>query len=766
MAKNAAAKKIRQHNAQRETAATTLPVTDLRLVTMKGLSYFDLELLMRQGCKVDGVILHDRKLYIDRFIRKLHKSLREGGSNETWLGRIYSLKAYLSHCDQQGVEAMAEEGYHSYYHQLWQRVREYDPYKPLWLYQENEEVGLKESAARKLLDRVKSALQISGSFKASWEAQLSTFSSQEEPYKAYSQRELNTTLDRLLSYFGQLTAAIVKTDSPEAAIEVQVDGEMFVISGKKRPKGHVDVHTPFNQAMCSAYYLLAFFTAFNSSPLLDICRPLQRISDKKSDRTEEWFELTAYKRRGKTDVRAVVGGEVTANDVAELKVARSGWGFLVLLQTLSEAYHPESDGVLLYLLDLNQQPVAMTLQNLKASKLSQTLHLTIDNRSGVATPLLLTFNQLLDCQSYDRIYVDSEAGRVRREKKSLQVWSKRVTPVAFALIDAIQLSNAPLKNIVLPITLEEDESLLIANFCYSDGTPGSLRLEASYRPFLERMIVYAESRNYGPKSKKPRYLLPLGGKGNTGTYQWQRLVPSLSTLSDYGIQSGDYLLNLSSSRFRQTAAGIARTKNNSTELHIALILQNSLSTIFTHYSDDNPDDNRRVMHQALMVIERLAKGQSLEQAKSLVAESLNMEVLTIDQLNARSARSNVAGTFCDGGKHPEQRKTARRAKKLKALDRDEQLACFQYDQCIECRHGKLVDDLNAIWRLLSFAECIDEAADRFPAQHQKNLGESVRRIHLAIAHNLSEPTISAAHHKLATQGRHPYWQSIENVIIC
>ncbi|TOQ81085.1 hypothetical protein CGG88_12005 [Vibrio parahaemolyticus] len=758
-----------KHKERREAKPHSL-LTDRVSLKVKGDNYpIELDRLRFYGCNLDGKLDESRQQGLDQFRKSLHESLRSNGSNATWYNLYRALEQYLMHCDSIGLLPFSKEGFRSYNCMLWARIRAYNPHKAMWQYEDSEVLGITEKSARAMNNYVRSALQRCGVFDNAWALQLKPFSRRGiTPHTAYSYNELLLITRRLLSYFSDLVEGILKSKSTTKPVNVTVDGVTWQVGGGisdvKTHLGEINFQTPFNHAMVSAYYLLAYFTAFNDAPLKSLCRPIQRTGKSKIERSEEWYSLNAKKSRvsGKT-VTAEVGG-----DVINGKILKNGYTFLEQLHTLSDKFHDESDGLLLYLLDRNGKPHPLTDRCFQFINLSQELWLTSELRIKTVEPLLRTFRQLVNSCSYEKVWQDFASDRVRR--KSIDVSKHPRYPtikIAFALLDMLSLGKARLKNITLPLTLYEDRSIITAKFKYDDGTSGELKIPAQYRIFLELLISF--SKQWKPDFKShAHYLLPWKGNKNVGFTPWSGLAPGKmlsKMLKELGLLSGDYLINLNSSRLRESNATLARHKQRN-ELAVNQILQNSLDIQLQSYSTEYPSDNQRIMSQSMQVIEGLKSGdwEEVEEVKQNVAMKLKLPLLTFDESRKHNVNITISGIGCKGGDTTKQTAQDTRTKR-QGLDPRYQLHCSQYDQCITCPNAHLIDDADAMWRLLSFVELLKEAEDLNGDCYTVSLGETVRQINLILHANISKKTLEKAQNKLRNEGRHPYWTSPHNLTV-
>ncbi|HCE0294229.1 TPA: hypothetical protein NEO28_004328 [Escherichia coli] len=88
-------------------------------------------------------------------------------------------------------------------------------------------------------------------------------------------------------------------------------------------------------------------------------------------------------------------------------------------------------------------------------------------------------------------------------------------------------------------------------------------------------------------------------------------------------------------------------------------------------------------------------------------------------------------------------------------------ACFDYESCIKCQYAKLINDVEPLYRLLSFLECMEESWLYYPERFSRNLGKAIEQYRKVISSTLSPSIIQQAQSKLDTEGRHMLWDNLE-----
>lgn len=685
------------------------------------------------------------------YARNFKHELIQGTSQSTVYTNFLKFKQYLIWCDSNGLPPFCALTWRKHYNYLWDMVVVGGPEIPLWELSNGHLVGLKERSAKLMASTVKQALLWCNQKVNQWEKQLRPFrNSKPESYQAYSDEELKVTLSRLSSYFFQLVIPLLDDDIPKR-IAVEIDGQSFDVSlESENTKGKaksalLNADIAFNQAMGCAYYLLSYFTAFNTSQLIELRHPIEW----KKQRTSEFYKLNAFKKRANREVISVVGGETHKKSIK----------FIETLIALSLKFNQDENGFLLYWLDSNGEPQLLSSRLLAHANLTSRLLLLSDSTYSCLPYLFGIHRSFIENSpkgfvEFDEISVDDRKV-IRKTKKISRFYARRITTLSIILFYTMIATHPKnknkiikLKGAVLPLNLTAKHDEIEVTIRYLDGSTMSYFVDEDYGQFLIDVEKYALLRQK-KRLKKRRYLFPLGSVNNPT--QWVGSLPGTGYLSTYGIASGQFFVNLSSSRFRETAAKLVRRKANRTELQISQILNNQYQTVIKHYSEGNHYDNQLIIAQGLSTIEKVSKGQSVEQAKSEVASESQVEVIKFDEMMSSGAKLNGVGIACLG----------KEAKKQKQNELNSYSPCFDYSNCIKCEFAKLVDDVEPLYRLLSFLECMEESWLYFPERFTRNIGKAIELYRKIVTQNLSKKVITEAQFKLDTEGRHMLWNNLE-----
>jgi hypothetical protein len=723
-------------------------------------------------CDAKTASVADRSDYINKLIIFVRQSLSEGVSQATLNAKLTYTKSYIKFCDRQNVPAFNVEGLKAYHIELWRQIDIYKQNRPyLFQYPDGEELGLKESSTAVRWVKIIETLSACGLNTLRIEASFRDFTKGDRTaHPAYQNAERKLLLTRLQAYFFELAVPLLANSSNKPITEVvcQVDGSKLNVSTAYSPgdKGSTRIAygAPFNQAMVAGYYLLSYYTAFNDSVLREIRHPLKVNTDTTTSPSARWYQLSAFKARANKTVQALIGDDL---ETLQGECNKSGLKFIQTLEALSKKFNTNKYGSLLY--QLNEQADLKPLNlPLGTSSLSVKLHLTSHNVHHVADHLVAQFCLLTTKRGITEIKTSiDETGftTVQRKLVTYSTPNQGACPLAFCILMAIAKTEVDLKGALLPLDVTNLTTQEIrVRFVREDGCDGEFICDAKYKQFLDELQNYADSVNPPIKHKRTmavnrtRYLLPFGDTGR-GFRQWNNFAPDASKLLQrIGLRSGDYYLDLNSSRLRETNAQLIRN-HSAEEADVSVILGNTLAIAIEHYARGNPEENQLILSQGMQVLEKIASGKTISEAKEAVISTNRIKVLTIDELSHRDGYLNAVGYFCSGrtDQFGEHKKTARRAQNL-GFDKDN-LACFQYDQCHRCEHAKLVDDIEAVYRQLSFIQCLEEGVNYFP-ESIATLHEKSQSMLEALEANLPEASLEKAIDRLLNKGRHPLYHDV------
>jgi hypothetical protein len=276
---------------------------------------------------------------------------------------------------------------------------------------------------------------------------------------------------------------------------------------------------------------------------------------------------------------------------------------------------------------------------------------------------------------------------------------------------------------------------------------GEFTVSAKYQSFLEDLTEWAQTRVRGEKSKKPNYLVPFGPKYKTT--QWKGISPlTFDILSMIGIGSGDFFIELSSRRFRKSTSNEEYSDTNIS--HLINFLQNELATVQKHYLNGDPNLNKLIISQAINVLQRIAKGDSIDDAKQTVCHDMNIEMLAHDKWLKSKEVSNPNGLHCNGEQDLTRGKQRQReTNKTLGIG----LPCSEFDMCYLCKSAKGIDEPNSIYKLISFTDVIKEALDRYP-DAKSEVKEKIAAFENILI-GASDDVYEDAMNRFNSNGRHP-----------
>ncbi|MDG1751753.1 MAG: hypothetical protein P8I03_08845, partial [Thalassotalea sp.] len=277
-------------------------------------------------------------------------------------------------------------------------------------------------------------------------------------------------------------------------------------------------------------------------------------------------------------------------------------------------------------------------------------------------------------------------------------------------------TDLPLKGILLPLSYSEKniEGNIIISFKYKNGNNGSFTIPVADKKLIRDIEEFANKQADNQKIKNSDRLLLKEGHAHEKPRGWRGINPISSTLMrTWSIESNDYFISLQSSRWREMTS--SQEYDDSNIERVQSVLQNTLNTINKHYANGDPLLNQTILSQGIHVLEQMANGRDLDEAKEYVATLHAIPMLTHDewQKNKKKNKAKISpnGVTCNGQQRIESGKNSQydtnNAMGIK-------LPCTEYDMCYKCKSAKSVDDVQAIYKLISFIDALKEVLDQLP----------------------------------------------------
>ena len=238
--------------------------------------------------------------------------------------KLSYFKSYICFCDKQSIDPFSKVGYLSYMGndgELWRQVSLAISKKKFnFQYEHGEEFGITEKSAAGIkctVDFVLIALNFD--FKT-FQINLHKFAScSEDSTKPYDPKEWELALRRLNFYFTSLATQLItfRNDNPANPLPSHLNVDIDCINGEYisilcgsniKGSGHVGYSgiSPFFQCMAAGYFLFAYYTAFNTSSILDVNHPIKSIKVDKEGRTSEFVQIRALQSKSSKRSRGSV----------------------------------------------------------------------------------------------------------------------------------------------------------------------------------------------------------------------------------------------------------------------------------------------------------------------------------------------------------------------------------------------------------------------------------------------------------------------------
>ncbi|WP_104025897.1 hypothetical protein [Vibrio hyugaensis] len=781
------------------------------LGSAKATTTFNLRKLCHKQCDPSQELaIPCRRKMVKRFYKDIIQGMKDGMSHATLRRQIETFSAYLKGSDSLNVDPFSEDGYKAMHNANWEKVAAAtEAKKYIFQYEDGEQLGNKEGTAQYQKATQDAILNKIGFDVGRLQSSLKQFRKDNRATTPpYIPKEWQTMLRRLNYYFTNLATRLIayKDANPtlpppdalkDVVIDV-VDGKEITIDLKVRNhKSSVSFNSPFNQAMASGYLLFAYYTAFNTTSILDVRHPISIIKEERAGRTSRTVKVKGYKGRSNSEVRALFESideslHVVSNDTTEaagIVVAdidkrdtngiEDGVTFIEVLSTLSEIYSTEEFGRLFYIYTDNG--VGRFNDDITIS-VPLNLGLYSSSRYGLADYFIKLFYDLYNGNTYPLYSVVYTPDRGRIVNKSLvePTEGKQLTiRLRSMMFGAIQcLTDIELKGIIMPLEYGEpdDDGNIKVSFKYDDGRDGDFVVPAKYKEFLKKVESYSNAYNPTPTPKgangywsishKAPYLLPLGNKFNTRQWNTPKDVLGKNFLRDYGLSYDDFYLSLLSSRIRATTSNQEYSPEDN-GFSAREILQNSLKTLMVSYVNGHPTENQRMASQGMNSLVRIASGQSRNDAVTSLKTELGIPVLAYEEYKARNMPTNPNGVLCDGVARVSGKDGTHYGAKKFANDEIEgadvgDIPCYQYDLCVKCKSAQLVDDVHAVYKLISFIDALEDAIHLFP--ERANVIESRVESFYSKLDTLPESTREKAEEMLDEKGRYFMFEEHSSVM--
>ena len=729
---------------------------------------FDVSHLLRLGCNKESEKIDSRAVFIRRFCENANKYVSNGNSAYTVRTSYETLRSYLVFCDAVNVEPFTETGYLKFAGndgELRHRIKMFSPSKRLWEYNHGDELGIKESTASGMLSFLRCALNWCGLPVSDWALLHRGFSGESTPYKGYSEKEEEFLVTRLSHLFFTLAPQLItakenRTPLPEALPIVIALGEHEEIIqiptslsskwGRTSKDGtSVNVGAAFNLTMAAAYHLMCYFTSLNDSNIRDIAHPI-KVHTEDRDKSLQVVKVSSYKRRANKEVDALLVGEPFDVD------KRDGVKFIRLLELLSKLYGNSDDGSELIFTLNNNADVNHTF-NLKEinKKLVNQLHLLSPYRAGNLPWFKELFYAYRNQQTITLKKVVNHLGRTVVHKEVQTISKNKVrqgtTNSAYCILSCY--TDLPLKGVLLPLSYSEKNSdgNITVSFNYRNGIGGFFKVPASDLDLIKDIEQYANEKADRQPKKYERLLLTRT-TGNNGPDDWEGISPISSELmKTWNVETNQYYISLQSSRWREMTSNQAYAEGG---IQCAQsLLQSTKETLNRNYLNGHPLLNKVILSQGLEVIENLDDETSLEQAKDVVAKRRGIPMLSHDEgkkMRAEGAKTNPNGLVCNGQQAiSDGKNTQRETNYVIGIN----LPCAEFDMCHKCQSAKAVDDVEAIYKLISYIDVLKEILDMYP-DTKGDIHEKIEDYEYTLD-GASDDVFDGAMKRFNTHGRHP-----------
>ncbi|MEZ9717295.1 hypothetical protein AB4234_09405 [Vibrio cyclitrophicus] len=683
--------------------------------------------------------IESRIPYLRSFCKKAQEYVDNGNRATTVTGFYESFQAYIKFCDEVEVEPFSEEGYLKYAGndgELRHRINVYEPSKKIWERQHGDELGCREASAGTTLSGLRSALSWCGFPVEVWKTQHRGFSGYVNFRKGYSDTEEQLLVSRLSELFFVLAPQLIAAKESELLLHdelpvtIDLGGHKEIITiptslktnqgVKGKQDDSIKSSAAFNMTMGAAYHLMCFFTSLNDSNIRSIAHPIN-INMEERDKSLQTVTVSSFKARANKQVNATLSNETEEPKIMKFDVnKRDGVTFIKTLEKLSKIYGSSKAGKELLFTLNGKQETTDTFNLAEINKvLTSTLHLVSPYRISALPRFKELFYAYHNNQTIEFRKTINTLGRV--------VVCKTIHPIeyedkltsgknnsSYCILSCY--TDLPLKGILLPLSYSEKDSdgNITISFKYRNGDDGSFTIPAMDKKIIQDIEKFATERADKQKIRKNIRLLLKKGGNHESPKDWKGISPiSSSLMKSWSIDTNEYFIQLQSSRWREMTS--SQEYDNSNIGKAQSILQNTLNTINKHYVNGDPRLNQTILSQGVQVLEQIAKGCSLDEAKEYVASIHAIPMLAHDEWLKKKAeekaKTNPNGIICNGQQRiKDSESTQRKTNKSIGVN----LPCAEYDMCYKCKSAKAVDDVQAIYKLISFIDVLKEVLDLLP----------------------------------------------------
>lgn len=739
-----------------------------KVTGFKNTEHLDISHLLHLGCNKQNDKIDHRAPFLRRFCKKANQYVSNGNSVNTVTTIYMEFLAYLTFCDAVNVNPFTESGYLKFAGndgELRHRIKMYSPSKHLWEYNHGDELGIKESTASTKLSHLRGALDWCGLPISDWTLLHRGVTGENTPYKGYSVEEEKLLVTRLSNLFFTLAPQLIaakENNSPlpealpiiialgEHEEVIQIPTSLDCKTGGTSNNGtNVNGGAAFNLTMGAAYQLMCYFTSLNDCNIRDIAHPIE-IHTEEREKSLEVVKVSSYKRRANKEVDALLVGEQF--DVNK----RDGVKFIRLLERLSKSYGNTEDGSEL-IFTLNNNANVNHFLDLKTinNKLVNQLHLLSSYRAGSLPWLKTLFYAYRNQQIIKLKKVTNHLGRivVLKEVKAISKSKAKqgATNSAYCILSCY--TDLPLKGILLPLTYYEKDSdgYITVSFNYRNGMGGFFKLPASDLALIKDIEQFAKG-NADNQPKKYERLLLTRSRHNVPK-DWEGISPiSSGLMTTWSIESNHYYISLQSSRWREMTSNQAYAEDGIQGAQS--ILQNTKETLNRNYINGDPLLNKVIVSQGLEVLQNLDSTTVLEQAKAVVKNRRGILMLSHDDWKKKNATANANtnpnGLTCNGQQAiSEGRSTQRETNRAAGVT----LPCVEFDMCYKCQSAKAVDDIEAVYKLISYMDVLKEAFNMYP-DAKSDIHEKIEQYEYTLD-GASDDVFDGAMERFNTLGRHP-----------
>lgn len=213
------------------------------------------------------------------------EQIKEGASHETLHTTFHKTSQYLRWCEKQNADAFTKSS-----------IEGYMTHEKMRVMLGKIKQSTYSSTRSKLFILFTQYLALPSSY---FDSVVVMSNNDSEPFEAYTRSDLNQLLPFLRKLFNQTYQQFMEHPDKHMNAPRNIPTMVFSYKGQ-----NYQLHGAISKMMCTATYLLAYYTYTNTSELFKLKRPTAASTSV----NETWYTMPAFKRRAFKTIQVEMGG--------------------------------------------------------------------------------------------------------------------------------------------------------------------------------------------------------------------------------------------------------------------------------------------------------------------------------------------------------------------------------------------------------------------------------------------------------------------------